>query len=188
MILLQTSLDNVRKLLSQSKTLQAVNKMHQLTDWYNINGNYVYIARWSVFTCVVIVITSCVQLIFVRRLFSTSSVTPNAKPRAWRMYDVIVYCCRSLLYDVAVVTTVARGRCCNAFDSWCFPMMRSPTAWMLFKDMKTQQRYHISATTHQCCDRWSKCRTFHITHTTKPETSTQRTIVQSWQRTFVEQI
>ena len=95
-VFLQTSLDTVRKLLSQSRTLQAVNKMHQLNDWYNINGNYVYIARWSIFTCVVIVITSCVQLIFVRRLFSTSSVTPNAKPRAWRRHDVIVYCCRSM--------------------------------------------------------------------------------------------
>ncbi|KAI0220129.1 Transmembrane emp24 domain-containing protein 1 [Lamellibrachia satsuma] len=78
----RTSLDNVRNFLSQSRTMQAVSKQHQTTDWYNIRSNNAYVSRWSVFTCVVIVVTSCVQVYFVRRLFSTSNVTPSSKPRA----------------------------------------------------------------------------------------------------------
>lgn len=76
------SLEVVRNFLSQSRTMQAINKQHQATDWYNIRGNNVYVGRWSVFMCVVIVVTSCAQIYFVRRLFSTSHVTPTSKPRA----------------------------------------------------------------------------------------------------------
>lgn len=49
-----------------------------IKDWYLIKDNNAYVLYLSVFMCVLIVVTSGLQVIFVRRLFASSS---SSKPR-----------------------------------------------------------------------------------------------------------
>ncbi|GIY59953.1 transmembrane emp24 domain-containing protein 6 [Caerostris extrusa] len=51
-------------------------------DWYVVDGNHSYIQTWSIAQCIVIFLTSTLQVYFVRKLFEVKNVTPTAKPRA----------------------------------------------------------------------------------------------------------
>uniref|UniRef100_A0A1W7RAL6 Transmembrane emp24 domain-containing protein 6 n=1 Tax=Hadrurus spadix TaxID=141984 RepID=A0A1W7RAL6_9SCOR len=51
-------------------------------DWHVVDSNNRWVQYWSMAQCAVIIITSTVQVFFVRKLFEFKSVTPTAKPRA----------------------------------------------------------------------------------------------------------
>ncbi|XP_023210149.1 transmembrane emp24 domain-containing protein 6-like [Centruroides sculpturatus] len=51
-------------------------------DWYLVDANNRWVLYWSLAQCIVICITSTIQVVFVRKLFEFKNVTPTAKPRA----------------------------------------------------------------------------------------------------------
>ncbi|XP_076306576.1 transmembrane emp24 domain-containing protein 6-like [Tachypleus tridentatus] len=51
-------------------------------DWYLVDGNKHYIQYWSLAQCIIIVVVSAIQVVFVRKLLIVKNVTPTAKPRA----------------------------------------------------------------------------------------------------------
>ncbi|XP_061188552.1 transmembrane emp24 domain-containing protein 5-like [Saccostrea echinata] len=71
----QTSVDTVRFHQSESR-------MHVVRDWYLAIGNNKHIMYWSIFQISIIMMTSVFQIFCLRRLFSTTAVTPSQKPRA----------------------------------------------------------------------------------------------------------
>ncbi|XP_077998241.1 transmembrane emp24 domain-containing protein 6-like [Glandiceps talaboti] len=61
---------------------QAFGRRNAIRDWYLSQSNNLYVQRWSITQCIVIVAASFCQAFFVRRMFRVSNVTPNQKPRA----------------------------------------------------------------------------------------------------------
>ncbi|KAH3780095.1 transmembrane emp24 domain-containing protein 5-like isoform X3 [Dreissena polymorpha] len=76
------TIKNVQQSITDSLVHQASSRMNVIRDWYLITGNNTYVQRMSIAMCLVIVISSCVQVYFVRRLFRYTNVTSTKKPRA----------------------------------------------------------------------------------------------------------
>ncbi|KAK7481417.1 hypothetical protein BaRGS_00027373 [Batillaria attramentaria] len=76
------SLSVVEASINGIKNAQSQQRFHIISDWYLLTGNNKFVQNWSIAQCVVIIVASAVQVIFVRRLFRTTNVTPTAKPRA----------------------------------------------------------------------------------------------------------
>lgn len=80
---LQYSLENVNRNVYNMQRSQAVSRQAAAADWYLVQQENSDVQSWSLLLCVVIVATSVMQVLFVRRLFRTPSVTTStAKPRA----------------------------------------------------------------------------------------------------------
>ena len=80
--LFQQSLAQVDLSVREMRKTQTQSRFNIVRDWYLIWNNNRYVQNWSIAQCVVIVATSVVQVVFMRRLFRTTNVTPTAKPRA----------------------------------------------------------------------------------------------------------
>lgn len=76
---IQKSLEKFDQHVNKALILQAMGRRHLVADWYLLRTNNVYVQRLSIAMCVVIVVTSAVQVVFVRRLFSAPA---KVKPRA----------------------------------------------------------------------------------------------------------
>ncbi|XP_054154298.1 transmembrane emp24 domain-containing protein 6-like [Oppia nitens] len=50
-------------------------------DWYLVDGNNRYVRNWSIAQCIVVVISSVVQVVFVKKLFDSKDPL-KGKPRA----------------------------------------------------------------------------------------------------------
>ncbi|XP_029830593.2 transmembrane emp24 domain-containing protein 5 isoform X1 [Ixodes scapularis] len=61
---------------------QDQNRRHMAKDWYIVDGNNRYVQYWSLAQCAIVVLTSTIQVYFVRKLFEVKNVTPTSKPRA----------------------------------------------------------------------------------------------------------
>ena len=80
---LQYSLENVNRNVNNMQRSQAVSRQAAAADWYLVQQENSDVQRWSLLICLVIVITSVTQVLFVRRLFRSPNVTTStAKPRA----------------------------------------------------------------------------------------------------------
>ncbi|KAL4221529.1 Golgi ribbon formation [Mactra antiquata] len=75
-------IQNVQQSITDAKIHQASSRMHIIKDWYLIIGNNQYVQTWSLCQCIVIIVCSAIQTVFVRRLFRSTNVTPSSKPRA----------------------------------------------------------------------------------------------------------
>ncbi|ESO06964.1 hypothetical protein HELRODRAFT_77167 [Helobdella robusta] len=70
--------ENVKKMMGYKSQ-----NVHQiLKDWYLISDNNKHVQRMSIILCAVIILTSVLQVIFVRKLFTVPKTTPTSKPRA----------------------------------------------------------------------------------------------------------
>ncbi|XP_076451378.1 transmembrane emp24 domain-containing protein 6-like [Babylonia areolata] len=76
------SLSRVEKQVQNMSLSQSSFRRHAMRDMYLVWANHSYVQTWSLLQCVVIVLTSLVQVVFLRRLFRPVNVTPSAKPRA----------------------------------------------------------------------------------------------------------
>lgn len=76
------SIQNVQQSITDALVRQAQSRMHLIKDWYLISGNNTYVQWWSICQCVVVMLCSCIQTVFVRRLFKTTNATSPSKPRA----------------------------------------------------------------------------------------------------------
>ena len=80
----QESLTIVDKNVNNMLRLQALSRQGVISDWYLIIGNNAYIQKWSIAMCVIILMSSGIQVYFVRRLFSSHNVkSGGTKERAW---------------------------------------------------------------------------------------------------------
>lgn len=78
----QDVLQKVDAQVGEMLKYQDQNRRHMSKDWYLVDGNNRYVQYWSLAQCLVVVLTSTVQVYFVRKLFEVKNVTPTAKPRA----------------------------------------------------------------------------------------------------------
>ncbi|OWF56051.1 transmembrane emp24 domain-containing protein 6-like isoform X3 [Mizuhopecten yessoensis] len=76
------SISVVQKSLEQATLHQASSRMNVVKDWYLIMSNNSYIVKWSIAQMCVVTCSSIFTVLFVRRLFKISNVTPSQKPRA----------------------------------------------------------------------------------------------------------
>lgn len=78
----QMTLNNVHNAVNSMRKHVLVGRQHAVADGYLITTNNSFVQNWSIVMCFLICITSGIQVLFVRRLFSVPNVTPTAKPRA----------------------------------------------------------------------------------------------------------
>ncbi|WAR14771.1 TMED6-like protein, partial [Mya arenaria] len=76
------TIQHVQESITDALVHQAKSRMDVIRDWYTITGNNSYVQRWSMCQCVVVVLSACIQVYFVRRLFRFTTVTGTHKPRA----------------------------------------------------------------------------------------------------------
>lgn len=77
-----SSLKNVdHNIGSMLKSLDQSRRQHT-HDWYIVESNQRYVQNWSIIQCTVIIISSVVQVFFVRKLFDSRDMNLKGKPRA----------------------------------------------------------------------------------------------------------
>ncbi|XP_070561814.1 transmembrane emp24 domain-containing protein 6-like [Ptychodera flava] len=75
-------LDYISENLDDALTKQTFSRRIAIRDWYLSQSNNMYVQRWSIAQCVVIITASFCQVYFLRRMFNVRNVTPTQKPRA----------------------------------------------------------------------------------------------------------
>lgn len=79
---LQATLQTVDGRIGEMLKYQDQSRRQMSKDWYVVDSNHSYIQTWSLAQCIVIFLTSTLQVYFVRKLFEVKNVTPTSKPRA----------------------------------------------------------------------------------------------------------
>ena len=78
----QKAVDGVRSKVAKMAHLIGLGRVRSGKDYYVALTNNETIQNMSILTIFVFVITSAVQVYFVKNMFKTAKVTPTQKPRA----------------------------------------------------------------------------------------------------------